>query len=47
MLDDEPEQNNMGLSVYTKSAVDGETFGWFIYIPEDLTKHPGIPDDLY
>lgn len=46
MLDDEPEQNNMGLSVYTKSTADGETFGWFIYIPEDLTKHPGIPDDL-
>lgn len=44
MLEREPELNALRLSVYTKSADDGENYGWFIYLPSDI--HDGVPADL-
>lgn len=44
MLAREPDSDFMGLSVYDKSIGDGESYGWFIYLPERYNS--GIPDDL-
>lgn len=42
----EPELNAMGIAVYPKQGdVDGEGFGWFVYLPENCDC-PAIPDDL-
>lgn len=44
-LEREPELNAMGISVYTKSAGEGEGYGWFVYLPSDVTDKR-IPPDL-
>lgn len=44
-LEREGELNAMGLSVYPKANSDGESFGWYVYIPGDYTG-PCIPGDL-
>lgn len=43
MLDAEPDANALGLSVYPKTC-DGESVGWFIYLPETIQN--GVPEDL-
>ena len=43
-LDEEPELDALGLSVYDKSAGEGESYGWFIYLPEEI--RPDIPECL-
>lgn len=54
LLDQEPEDNRMALTVYEKGA-PGESFGWFIYLDphyqgsgfsEQLAAHGRIPEDL-
>lgn len=43
-LDREPELDAMGLSVYSKSIGDGESYGWLIYLTGDTPDN--APDDL-
>lgn len=45
MLRQEPELNCMGLAIYEKSCEGGESYGWYIYLPPDITDHK-IPCDL-
>lgn len=44
MLEREPDLNAMGLSVYEKSAKDGEAYGWYVYLPGETQA--SVPDCL-
>lgn len=45
MLDREPDANVLGLSVYPKTG-DGESYGWYIYLPSAGQSPGRIPSDL-